>query len=92
MSTQNLIGAIGAILHIAENDKRGLNDWNYVAQICRAALAAEPPSQEPSGLTEALAIAQWALRHPFDEWKGDAERKALDAIAAALASQKGQQK
>jgi len=59
----------------------------------RAALAATAaPSQEPSGLTEALAIAQWALRHPFDEWKGDAERKALDAIAAALASQKGQQK
>ena len=34
---------------------------------------------------EALRLCQWALREPLDNWKGECERKALDASRAILA-------
>lgn len=38
---------------------------------------------------KAMEVAAWALRHPNDEWKGDAERKALDALRPILAQPEG---
>ena len=34
---------------------------------------------------ETLRLCQWALREPLDNWKGECERKALDASRAILA-------
>lgn len=34
---------------------------------------------------EVLRLCQWALREPLDNWKGECERKALDASCAILA-------
>jgi hypothetical protein len=36
-------------------------------------------------LLEALKLAVAAMRAPIDEWKGEVERKALDAARAAIA-------
>lgn len=45
--------------------------------------------RERAGKMEhALVISQRAMRAPMDEWKGELERPALDAIAA-LAAQEG---
>lgn len=38
-----------------------------------------------SAEAEALRLCQWALREPLDNWKGECERKALDASRAILA-------
>jgi len=35
---------------------------------------------------KALQLSREAMRHPIDGWKGEVERKALDAIAALEAS------
>jgi hypothetical protein len=35
-------------------------------------------------LESALSKAVWAMRQPLDGWKGECERKALDAARAAL--------
>lgn len=35
-------------------------------------------------LRAALQLAMWAMRAPLDDWKGECERKALDAAHAAL--------
>lgn len=43
---------------------------------------------ERDRLREAALVAQWALRAPADEWKGECERKALDALHEALAEMK----
>jgi len=39
---------------------------------------------EAERLREALTLAVHAMRAPLDDWKGEVERKALDAAAAAL--------
>lgn len=55
---------------------------NYLALIKeRDALQAKVEA-----LRSALLIAQHALRAPIDDWKGEVERKALDAIAGCLAA------
>ena len=40
-------------------------------------------------LVEALRTAQWAMRAPLDEWKGECERKALDIARTAIEASKG---
>ena len=39
---------------------------------------------ERERLHAALQLAVWAMRAPLDDWKGECERKALDAANAAL--------
>lgn len=39
-------------------------------------------------LRAAALVAQWALREPLNDWKGECERKALDALSEALAEVK----
>jgi hypothetical protein len=39
---------------------------------------------ERERLHAALQLAVWAMRAPLDDWKGECERKALDAARAAL--------
>jgi len=39
---------------------------------------------ERERLHAALQLAVWAMRAPLDDWKGECERKALDAAHAAL--------
>ena len=39
---------------------------------------------EVQQLRDALALAVHAMRAPLDDWKGELERKALDAAALAL--------
>ncbi len=39
--------------------------------------------QRISELEAALRLAQYAMRAPLDDWKGEVERKALDAARAA---------
>ena len=41
--------------------------------------------QQRDELAAALRLAQYAMRAPLDAWKGEVERKALDAARAALA-------
>jgi hypothetical protein len=38
-------------------------------------------------LEGALRLAQYAMRAPLDDWKGEVERKALDAARSALAKE-----
>lgn len=40
--------------------------------------------KEADELRAALKLAMWAMRAPLDDWKGECERKALDAARAAL--------
>jgi hypothetical protein len=42
-------------------------------------------------LLAALRLAQEAMRAPLDDWKGEIERKALDAARAAIAKAEGKQ-
>ena len=39
---------------------------------------------ERERLHAALQLAVWAMRAPLDDWKGECERKALDAANAAV--------
>lgn len=39
---------------------------------------------EIAELRDALKLAMWAMRSPLDDWKGECERKALDAAHVAL--------
>ena len=48
------------------------------------AAPAEP--QDAQALRKALELSVQAMRAPFDGWKGELERKALDAARAALGS------
>lgn len=41
---------------------------------------------ECDALRAALLLAREAMRAPFDDWKGELERKALDAANIALAA------
>ena len=50
------------------------------------AAPAEP--QDAQALRKALELSVQAMRAPFDGWKGELERKALDAARAALGSGK----
>ena len=43
---------------------------------------------EEQALRKALELSVQAMRAPFDGWKGELERKALDAARAALGSGK----
>jgi hypothetical protein len=38
---------------------------------------------ERERLHAALQLAVWAMRAPLDDWKGECERKALDAPGCA---------
>jgi hypothetical protein len=66
----------------------GPQPHNVDALVGRAyALAIERNRAPATGVVEALRLAQHALRAPQDDWKGELERTALDAINAALAGQ-----
>jgi hypothetical protein len=51
----------------------------------RDAAPAEAAQGEVEELRHALRLAQDAMRAPLDDWKGELERKALDAARRALA-------
>lgn len=52
----------------------------------KSAIAAELAHRdiEIERLRTALKLAMWAMRAPLDYWKGECERKALDAAHAAM--------
>jgi hypothetical protein len=53
-----------------------------------------PPTaaaQQPAELTQALNTAAWALRHPDNGWKTEAEKRALDELRPFLKAQGGSQ-
>lgn len=74
----NSIGALGSILHIATSETRGWNDWNYVAQICRAALSASQTAA-PVIPAEGQALADELLGVIVDVEDGD----GFDAVCLA---------
>ena len=53
---------------------------------CLAPQAAPAEPQDVPALRKALELSVQAMRAPFDGWKGELERKALDAARAALRS------
>jgi len=54
------------------------------------AVPAEAAQGEVEELRHALRLAQDAMRAPIDDWKGELERKALDACRRALAPKAAQ--
>ena len=77
------------------DDGTGTEDWG-VTRITEQVAAWEPiPAMGAPNramlyyrlrtTAEALRLCQWALREPLDNWKGECERKALDASRAILA-------
>jgi len=57
---------------------------DYVEEMDEAADALEQQAAQVEALRAALQLAMWAMRAPLDDWKGECERKALDAAHAAL--------
>jgi len=59
--------------------------YNYPAPFGCRQCESEAAQGEVEELRHALRLAQDAMRAPIDDWKGELERKALDACRRALA-------
>lgn len=62
-----------------------MDELQRLREVARdAAEAATHLQAEVLRLRAALTLAVQAMRAPLDDWKGECERKALDAAHAAL--------
>jgi hypothetical protein len=75
----------GDALHMCGNTFRNVGHpyWKEVEDL-RAQLAAV--TRERDEARGALEVAVTAMRHPLDGWKGEVERKALDAARLVLSA------
>ena len=64
-------------------------DYDFVGKtFTQIPLYLHPAPSDAQALRKALELSVQAMRAPFDGWKGELERKALDAARAALGSGK----
>ncbi len=68
----------------AENAALERSRATYLAERNSARDAWRERVKRCEALEEALTLAVQAMRAPLDDWKGECERKALDAANAAL--------